>query len=281
VTPVGLGAGQVGNHALSEAEASILLNTALDLGVNLIDTARGYGLSEERIGHHLAGRREEFLLSTKVGYDVPGHEDWTPGAVIAGIDRARGVLRTDTIDIVHLHSCGLSVLLEGGVIDALLEAKSRGWLTAAAYSGENAELAWAIASGRFDSVECSVNVCDQRVLPQVQAAADAGLGVIAKRPLANAPWRHANRPVGQYVEAYWDRWQAMQPALAGLPPDEVALRFAAFAPGVSCAITGTASPANLARNVSVAARGPLDPDHSAKLRAGFAAADPGDWEGQL
>ena len=56
---------------LSEAEAGRLLNQVLDLGISLIDTARSYGLSEERIGRHLAHRRGEFLLSTKL--DRP---DW-------------------------------------------------------------------------------------------------------------------------------------------------------------------------------------------------------------
>jgi len=63
----GLNDGRVG-----ETEAGRLLNAVLDLGVNLIDTARGYGLSEERIGRHLAHRRQDFVLSTKVGYGLPG-----------------------------------------------------------------------------------------------------------------------------------------------------------------------------------------------------------------
>ena len=66
-----------------------LLHHALDLGLTLIDTARSYGLSEERIGRHLGRRRDEFVLSTKVGYDAPGHPDWTYGCVIAGVDAAR------------------------------------------------------------------------------------------------------------------------------------------------------------------------------------------------
>ena len=57
-------------------------------GVNLIDTARGYGLSEERIGRHLAHRRQDFLLSTKVGYGVEGLPDWTYDCIVGGVERA-------------------------------------------------------------------------------------------------------------------------------------------------------------------------------------------------
>ncbi len=282
VSAVGLGAGQLGDHALDEAAAGRLLNGALDLGITLIDTARGYGLSEQRIGRHVAHRRDEFVLSTKVGYSVPGHGDWSYGAVLVGIDEARTSLRSDVLDVVHLHSCDVDMLAAGGAIDALAEARHRGWIRVAAYSGENEPLGWAVDGGRFGSVEFSVNLCDQRVIDdQLTRAHQRGLGVIAKRPLANAPWRHEQRPSGMYVEPYWERWQAMRPPMRGLPRDEVALRFAAHQPGVCAVITGTTTPEHLARNVEVVSRGPLAPDHVAELRAAFTAADPGTWAGQV
>ncbi len=174
VSALGLGAGQVGGASLDESAAATLLNAALDGGVTLIDTARGYGLSEERIGRHLAHRRAEFVLSTKVGYGITGHADWAGGCIAAGIDEALARLRTDVIDIVHLHSCPLDTLRAGEVIDALLRARAQGKLRIAAYSGENDELAWAVQSGYFGSVECSVNLFDQgslqTVLPRATAA---------------------------------------------------------------------------------------------------------------
>lgn len=282
VSRLGLGAGQVGDVRLDEAQAAHLLNLALDLGITLIDTARGYSLSERRIGQHLARRRSEFVLSTKVGYGVTGHADWTYGAVLNGIAEARQTLRAEVIDIVHLHSCDVAVLERGEALDALDEAQRRGWIRARAYSGENEALAWAIRSGRFDSIECSINICDQRALDSLIPEAQArGLGVIAKRPLANAPWKYAERPTGHYVEEYWWRWTTMQPDLHGLPPDELALRFTAFQPGVHTSIAGTANPANLRRNVDIVARGPLPADQVAELRALFAAKDPGWWVGQV
>jgi len=105
VSRLGLGTGSLGDPAQSDAEVDRLLGTALDLGITLFDTARSYGLSEERLGRFLRGRRDGVVLSTKVGYGVDGVPDWTPECIRKGIDRALGLLQTGVIDLVHLHSC--------------------------------------------------------------------------------------------------------------------------------------------------------------------------------
>src|SRR5205823_2689981 len=170
-----------------EGEAGRLLHGALDLGVTLFDTARSYGLSEERIGRHLAGRRHEVVLSTKIGYGIPGYDDWTGPVITAGVEAALGRLRTDRIDVVHLHSCPLAVLERGEVVAALRAAVAAGKVRVAAYSGDNAPLDWAVASGAFGSVETSVNLVDQRAIERsLPSAGERGLGVIAKRPAFRA-----------------------------------------------------------------------------------------------
>ena len=145
VSPLGFGAMHINDHRTSEDEAGQLLNAVLDLGVNLIDTARGYGLSEARIGRHLAHRRNDFVLSTKVGYLVDGVPDWTYDCNVGGVERALRVMKTDWLDIVHLHSCPLHILDQDEVVRALDDCRSRGKLGVAAYSGDNAELSRAIA----------------------------------------------------------------------------------------------------------------------------------------
>ena len=140
VTPLGFGAMHLNDGRISEAEAGRLLNEVLDAGVNLIDTARGYGLSEERIGRHLSHRRQDFLLSTKVGYGIPGVPDWTYDCIMAGVEAALVRMRCERLDIVHLHSCPLQVLEEGQVIMALEDCARAGKLRVIAYSGDNAEL---------------------------------------------------------------------------------------------------------------------------------------------
>lgn len=279
VPPLGLGAGELGGSLLDDAAASRLLNAALDLGVTFIDTARSYGLSEERIGRHLAHRRAEFVLATKVGYGVEGEADWTAGCVRRGIDEALRRLRTEVIDVVLLHSCGMEALRDEGILGALEEARRAGKLRVAGYSGEGAPLRWAVESGRFGAVECSVNLCDQRGLEAVLPAAVAGgLGVIAKRPLANAPWRHALKPERRDQATYWARWRSLRLERGGIEWDELALRFAAHAPGVSCGIVGTTRLEHLRRNVELAARGPLPPELVEAARVAFRASDSG-WEG--
>ncbi|HEU4382126.1 MAG TPA: aldo/keto reductase [Anaeromyxobacteraceae bacterium] len=278
---LGLGAGQIGDASVSEAEAGRLLNAALDLGVALVDTARAYGLSEERIGRHLAHRRGEYLLVTKVGYGVDGVADWTASCVRRGVDEALRRLRTEVIDVALLHSCGTAELADEGILRALDDARREGKVRVAGYSGENAPLELALELGRFGAIECSVNLCDQRAVEgALPVARERGLGVIAKRPIANAPWRHAERPAGQYVEEYWVRWKAMGIDPAGLPWDELALRFSAYQPGVCSCIVGTARLEHLRRNAEMVARGPLPTDLAQAIRAAFRAHDQG-WTGQV
>jgi aryl-alcohol dehydrogenase-like predicted oxidoreductase len=281
VSALGFGAGHIGAWEMSEDDAGRLLNAALDVGINLVDTARGYGLSEERIGRHLARRRDEFVLVTKGGYGIEGVEDWTPEAITRGVDEALGRLRTDRIDVMLFHSCPTDVLMRPGLIEALERARDSGKVGLIGYSGENEDLAAAIGTGRMGAIETSVNVFDQRGLSGAVAdAAARGLGVIGKRPLGNAPWRYAERPVGDYAETYWARMRAMDLDLGGLAWGEFALRFAAFAPGVGTVIAGTGNPANLRQNAEWVARGPLPDALVAAARAAFAAHDQG-WVGQI
>jgi aryl-alcohol dehydrogenase-like predicted oxidoreductase len=280
VSPLGLGAGEIGDPALDDREVEALLRGAVDLGVTLIDTARSYGRSEERIGRFLAPVRDALVLSTKVGYGVDGVPDWTGECVRLGIDRALGQLATDRIDIVHLHSCPVEVLARGDVVDALVDARRVGKIRCAAYSGDNDAVDWAAASGRFDSLQLSWSLCDQRAAAVIERANQAGLGVIAKRPLANAPWRFAERPVGQEAEPYWVRWQALGIEPGELAWDELAVRFAAHQPGVSSAIVGTRRLAHLRHDAALVVRGALPPAVVAAVRARFAAVG-ADWPARI
>jgi aryl-alcohol dehydrogenase-like predicted oxidoreductase len=279
VSPVGLGGGQIGEAWIEDALAARVLHAAIDAGVRVIDTARGYGSSEERIGRHLGSRRDGVVVVTKVGYDVEGVEDWTAAAVSGGIERALRTLRTDVLDVALLHSCSLETLQRGEVIETLHAARDAGRIRVAGYSGENEALDWALRSGHFAAIETSVNLLDQwsltRVLPAV-----AGQGVIAKRPLANAPWRFPERPVGHYAEDYWERLHTLELQPADGRWMETAVRFSAYAPNVSAAIVGTASPEHLQEAVAAAEHGPLPAEEAARWEQAWAArAD--SWPGLL
>lgn len=281
VSVVGLGAGSIGEPTTPEEDVGRLVDAALDAGVTLIDTARSYGLSEDRLGRLLQGRRQRVVLSTKVGYDMAGIPDWTGPCIEAGVDAALRRLRTDWIDIVHLHSCGLDVLQRGDVVTALRRAVEAGKVRVAAYSGEGDALRWAVSSGAFGSIQCSVSVVDQGVLGDAVAQAHArGLGVLAKRALGNAPWRFTERPAASDVAEAWDRFRALGPDARGLPWDVLFTRFATHAPGVDAVLVGTRQPAHLLTAASAAAQGPLAPDHFAGLRAAFAHVGAG-WAGRI
>lgn len=280
VSVLGFGAGHVGGNNLTEAEASNLLNSTADLGINLFDTARGYGLSEERIGKHLSHRRNEIIISTKVGYGISGINDWTFNSVVFGIDEALTKLRTDYIDIVHLHSCSLDILQKGQVIEALAKALENGKIKVAAYSGENEALEYAAHSGQFESLQFSVNLFDQKSIDIVlPIAKEKQIGVIAKRPIANVPWRFSEHPYGEYCEEYWKRMKKMN---LDLDVDwlETAIRFSAFTDGVSSIIVGTASLNHLKNNLLLLEKERLPEEIYSMIRKSFKAIDES-WIGQV
>jgi aryl-alcohol dehydrogenase-like predicted oxidoreductase len=273
VSIIGLGTGHIGDQRLPETNAEYILNHALDIGITLFDTARAYGSSEERIGKYLSRRRDEIIISTKVGYGVEGYQDWTYDCIIAGVDEALKLLRTDFIDIVHLHSCPLIILQQGDVIEALNRTKEKGKIKAVAYSGENEALEFAIYSTLVDSIQTSVNICDQRNLnSHIRKAKERNMGVIAKRSIANAPWRFKERPSGHYCEEYWLRWQKMNFDF-DIEPEELFLRFTLYTPGIDSGLIGTTSIEHLDLNVKIALKGKLPDDVIVSIRNTFAEND--------
>jgi len=273
VSALGFGAMQIGDPRIPEEQAEQLLNGVLDLGITLIDTARSYGLSEQRIGRYLAHRRDEFILSTKVGYGVQGCPDWTFECVRQGVDEARGRLRTDVIDIVHLHSCPHQILADTGVVDALGEARAAGSVRAIAYSGDGADLDWAVRSGRFDSVQMSYNICDRSNLDASFAEpAVTPPAVLAKRVLAGAPWGSAVAPDETPEARYRRRFELLRDHITA-PRDwaDLALRFCAFADGVDSALSGSLNLGHLESNVASLGRGPLSLEQMAQLGRAYNA----------
>jgi aryl-alcohol dehydrogenase-like predicted oxidoreductase len=279
VSRLGLGCGGLGESRISDAEAERLVHAALDLGVTFFDAARSYGPAEERLGRALGSRRRDVVISTKGGYGASGCEDWTGACITRGIEEALGRLGTDHIDVFHLHSCPVHILERGDIHDALLGARQRGKIRVAAYSGDNEPLAWAVGCETFGSVQCSVNLFDQHALREsLPRASQRGLGVVAKRPLGNAPWRFASRPEAHDVGALWDRWIAMKLHPRGLSFEELALRFSAFAPGVGCAVVGTTRIEHLTAAVKMVDAGPLDDSARDHVRTAFRAHG-GGWPG--
>ena len=174
-----------------------MLNTLLDSGVNYIDTAPCYGESEETLGKYISHRRDEYWLTSKCGHaagDVTAPE-WTAAAVTQGIDQSLRRMQTDHLDLVHIHTCEVDVLRQGDVVRALQDAQRNGKTRYIGYSGDNDAALEAIGMGVFATLLTSFNVVDQSALDEILPAAEAaGMGIIAKRPIANAAFNRPPRP---------------------------------------------------------------------------------------
>jgi aryl-alcohol dehydrogenase-like predicted oxidoreductase len=288
VTPLGFGAAPIGLLETERAAAGRLLNAALDAGVNLIDTASGYKGSEEVIGQLIGHRRGEFVLVSKCGRPVPQAQgaDWSAELIANTIDASLRRLRTDYLDVMLLHSCGKDVLERGEALGALVRARDAGKIRFTGYSGDDDAAAYAAKLPDVAVIETSISIVDQHnfdlVLP---ACRQRNLGVLAKRPIANAAWKPIEDQQGfykDYAASYTDRFNRLNldPADFGIagPPQqgwpELALRFTLSIPSVHTAIIGTTRPENLRANVAVADKGSLPPDVVERLRAAFRAADP-------
>ncbi|NTV76209.1 MAG: aldo/keto reductase [Holophaga sp.] len=284
VSRIAFGAGPIGYLGASGEQAGQVLNLLLDRGVNLIDTAAAYLGSEELIGRAVGHRRGDFVLLSKCGRKVEGieGEDWSAKVVTATVDRSLRRLGTDHLDIMLLHSCTREVLEKGEALGALLRAREAGKIRFAGYSGDNDAAAFAVGLPGVDVLMCSVNLCDQVNLEgAVPAAAKAGAGVIAKRPVANGAWKPAEAQQGiyqDYVKPYSERFAAMglDPRELGFegedPWMEIALRFTLAQPGVDVVSIGTTRPANAEANLRLLEKGPLDPAAAERIRAAFSKA---------
>ena len=278
VSRLGAGLAEIG-FGLTLADVDVageILNAALDAGINFLDTAACYGVSEELIGRTVAHRRDEYVLATKCGHvagDYQG-EPWTAETVTHSIERSLRRLRTDYLDLVQLHSCGVDVLERGEVITALQDAQKAGKTRYIGYSGDNEAAAWAVESGLFQTLQTSFNLVDQRARTLLfPKAREQGMGIIVKRPLANAVWR-ASRSPSAYADEYFRRAQilAQDGPLPNEPEDPIllALGFTLAHPEVDTAIVGTRNPAHMRANIRLVEEAlPIDPATVEELHRRF------------
>jgi aryl-alcohol dehydrogenase-like predicted oxidoreductase len=281
---LGFGGSETGYAGTSPAEVAKILNSALDDGLNLIDTAARYGDGEEQIGRAVSGRRGDFFLMTKCGHaaGLPG-ADWDPEMLAKSIDRSLKRLRTDHIDVMQLHSCSRDVLRDGAVIEVLSRARDAGKIRFVGYSGDGMDALYAVESGFFDTLQISVSIADQQAIDLVlPGAKERNLGVIAKRPIANAAWLEANAS-DWYSRPYRERLRKL--AYPFLDRDasaavETALRFTLSTAGVHCAIVGTSRPGRWQQNAAFASAGPLPDRDYQRIRARWRETASADWIGQ-
>jgi aryl-alcohol dehydrogenase-like predicted oxidoreductase len=260
---IGLGGGALGS--LTRDDAFRLLDAARALGIELVDVARSYGAAEEHLGAWQRAHGSPFKVVTKGGYGVEGVADWTGDAILRSLEEARQKL--GRVDVFLLHSCTARVL------DEVRDACSQIHDVELGYSGDNDDLHAALDRAhamRFKVIEQSLSLLDGRArvhtLPRAR-----NMFVIAKRVLANAPWR-VNASGDDYRR---QRERFLRAALpdVGIPFDELFLRYAAFTPGVNVILVGTARVEALERAMKCVEKGALDDDVHRALAPALARCD--------
>ena len=247
VSPLGLGTVKIGrnqgvkypqNFELpSDKQVRDLLALAADLGINLLDTAPAYGLSEERLGKLLPGSRHQWVLETKVGEqftDGQSSFDFTAAGTRLSVENSLRRLKTDYLDIVLIHSNGEDerILREEAALDTLLEMKQQGWIRAVGISSKTAAgglLAYALDC---DVVMATYNPVYTDELPVLEAAAAQNRALLVKKAFAS----------GHLQQFGEDN------------PIEQALAFVFAQPGTTSVVLGTLNPQHLRENVHVAQR---------------------------
>lgn len=286
VSALGFGGAEIGFFNEDQAVADALLNSAVDAGLNFVDTAAAYWTSEELIGTALGSRRKEIVLASKCGaVDGFSSSDWSRNGILETIANSLRLLKTDYLDLAQLHSCGREVLERGEVIEALIVAKERGYTRFAGYSGDGKDAAYALGMDFFDTLQTSISVADQEAIDlTLPIACEKEIGVIAKRPIANAVWRNDSKPEDSYHHTYWDRIQELDYPFLKLPLEEsigTALRFTLSIEGVSSAIVGTTKPERWQENAGYVLEGDLDEKEFEGIRERWKELSDETWVGQV
>lgn len=300
VSEIGFGAWGIGGGwgERDDAEALRALHTAIDSGIDFIDTAMGYGdgHSEQLIGQVLAERSERVVVATKASplngrwpaaADVGVEETFPTGRLTECSLASRDRLGVDTIDVQQMHVWAERWLHEGDWRDEVSQLKADGVIAAFGVSINDHEADTGVAlveSGLVDSVQVIHNIFDQSPQDRLyDACAANGVGVIVRVALdegglVGTMTADTTFPAGDWRQNYFrdDRPAQVAERVAaictdlGIEPDEVAetaLRYVLSFDAVSSIIVGMRSERNVRRNTAIADGAGLPADQVQKLLA--------------
>ena len=223
-----------------------LFSAARDLGINLIDTAPAYGISEQRLGE-LLPRRQDWVICSKVGEEFingESHFDFSADHVKHSVARSLKRLRTDYIDLVLVHSDGndMDIIARGETLEALARLKQEGVIRAFGMSTKTVAGGLA-ALENSDVAMVTYNLKEQDERPVIDQAASDNKGILVKKAFASG---HACQ-----MEDSDD-------------PVQESLNMILGTAGVSSIIAGTINPAHLRENIDKAHKALASTDEGAK-----------------
>jgi predicted aldo/keto reductase-like oxidoreductase len=198
-----VGIGGIPIQRPSEDEAIKIIHRALDLGINFIDTAAGYGNSEERIGKALIGHRDQVVIATKSGR--PGKTE-----AAAELERSLKRLQTDVIDIWQLHNISnaekyAQVTGPGGSLETAQEALQAGKIRHIGLSSHNLDIAIkAVKSGLFEVIQFPFNYVTREPEDElIPLAKEYDVGFIGMKPFAGGMLGNATLSIKYVLQFDW------------------------------------------------------------------------------
>jgi aryl-alcohol dehydrogenase-like predicted oxidoreductase len=257
-----------------ETESIQLLEAAVTLGVNFVDTAMAYVKSEERIGRAISsGRvpRDSFYLATKAGErfdEMTGSQyDYSYTGITRSIMESLERLQVDRVAGLQLHTAPLEVVRMRDAIRALhhLRRAGRCVFVGASFSNEQACVE-AIKSGDYDTIQITYNLLERSGAERLLALAqDADVGVIVKLPLAKGMLSAKVELLSPEEQAKVAPYRFLE--REGQTLSQAALRFVLSHPAVSTTIPGTKRVEHLRENVAVTDGQGLPPADLVRIRA--------------
>jgi aryl-alcohol dehydrogenase-like predicted oxidoreductase len=271
VTQLGFGAMEIrgpriwSGRPVTDSEAERILNAVLDAGINFIDTAYDYGLSEEYIGRFISHRRNEYFLATKCGCTVVNAGDhdetphvWTRENLLHNIDESLRRMKTDYVDLLQLHNPTVEQTEEGHLIDVLKEIQATGKVRSIGISSTIPHIAKYIESGEFASFQIPYSALERAHEDLIAKAADSGAGTIIRGGVGRG---EPGKGLGNADRwATWEKAQLDELLDEGDSRTDFLLRYTLSHPGMTTTIVGTKNPDHLMENLRTAAKGPLTAD---------------------
>ena len=177
-----MGFGGIPIQKIDEEGTKKLLHTMMKRGINYIDSARGYTVSEQYIGYGLEGIRDKFVLATK-------SMSRTKEAMAADIETSLGNFRTDYIDLYQVHNPSMEqldqVMGEGGALEALMEARAAGKIGHIGLTAHSTEVfERALELDWVETIMFPYNIVEQQGAELIHKCAEKNIGFIVMKPLA-------------------------------------------------------------------------------------------------